>query len=137
MTFCKGTEWEATIHSIALVYSTGTTWEILAGMPVVNHHSINLWPCAFLGGVVMFPRLANANYEHILSLPPSERCKHLGAMVVLLAATTEYDNGQGAFAASALVAAVATPPLSPILTPSAPPLYTPSPSSISSATGTL
>ena len=25
MTFCKGTEWEVTIHCTALVYSTGTT----------------------------------------------------------------------------------------------------------------
>ena len=56
MTFCKGTEWEVTIHCTTLVYSTGTTWEILAGMLVVNHHSVNLWPCAFLGGVVMFSR---------------------------------------------------------------------------------
>ena len=71
MTFCKGTEWEVTIHSTVLVYSAGTTWEILAGMPVVNHHSINLWPCAFLGGVVMFPRLARADNKHILSLQTS------------------------------------------------------------------
>ena len=115
MTFCKGTEWEVTIHSTALVYSTCTTWEILAGMPVVNHHSINLWPCAFLGGSIMFPRLSGANYKHILNLPPSKRCKHLGAMVVLPTAMTEYDNGQGAFSASALVAAVTAPPLLPLL----------------------
>ena len=74
MSFFGGTEWEVTIHCTALVYSTGTTWEILAGMPVVNHHSVNFWPCAFLSGVVMFPRLASADYEYILSLPPSERC---------------------------------------------------------------
>ena len=63
MTFCKGTEYEVTIYYTALVYSTGATWEILAGMPVVNHHSVNLWPCALMGGVVMFPLLASANYE--------------------------------------------------------------------------
>ena len=81
-------------------------------MPVVNHYAVNLWPCAFLGGVVMFPRLANTNYEYILSLPHSERCKHLGAMVILLAVMTEYDNGQGAFSASAFMADN-TPPSSP------------------------
>ena len=57
----------------------------------------------------MFPRLANANYEAILALPVGERCKHLGAMVVLPAAMTENDNGQGAFSASAFMADVATP----------------------------
>ena len=76
---------------------------------MVNHYAINLWPCAFLGGVVMFPCLANANYEYILSLPHSERYKHLGAMVVLPASMTEYDNGQGAFSASAFVADITTP----------------------------
>ena len=55
MTFGKGTEWEVTIRCTALVYNTGTTWEILSGMPVVNHYAVYLWPCAFLGGVVMFP----------------------------------------------------------------------------------
>ena len=64
----------------------------------------------------MFPRLANANYEYILALPPSERCKHLGAMVVLPAVMTEYDNGQGAFSASAFVAEIAIPPLPPGVT---------------------
>ena len=110
MTFCRGTEWEVTIRCTALVYDTGTTWEILAGMPVVNHHAVNLWPCAFLGGVVMFPRLANANYESILALPVGERCKHLGAMIVLPAAMTEYDNGQGAFSAAAYVTDVIAHP---------------------------
>ena len=93
MTFCRGTEWEVTVRCTALVYSTGTTWEILAGMPVVNHYAVNLWPCAFLGGIVMFPRLANSNYEDILALPPAQRCKHLGAMVILPVVMTEYDNG--------------------------------------------
>ena len=117
MTFCKGTEWEVTIHRIALVYSTGKTWEIPVGMPVVNHHSINSWPCAFLGGVVMFSRLASADYDYTLSLPPSERCKHLGAMVVLPIVMTDYNNGQNAFSASAFVADVTPPQLSPPLTP--------------------
>ena len=84
----------------------GTTSEILVGMPHVNHHAVNLWSCAILSGVVMFPRQAGANYEHILSLPPSERCKHLGTMMVRSAAMTKYNNGQGAFAACALVAGV-------------------------------
>ena len=57
----------------------------------------------------MFPRLANANYEYILSLPHSERCKHLGAMVVLPATMTENNNGQNAFNASAFVAGIASP----------------------------
>ena len=86
------------------MYNTGTTWEILAGMPVVNHYAVNLWRCAFLGGVVMFPRLANSNYEDIVALPPGERCKHPGAMVILRAVMTEYDKGQGAFSASAFMA---------------------------------
>ena len=75
---------------------------------MVNHYAVNMWPCAFLGGIVMFPRLANANYEYILSLPHSERCKHLGAMVVLPATMTENDSGQNAFNASAFVADIAT-----------------------------
>ena len=65
---------------------------------VVN--SVNLWPCAFISSVVVFPWLAGADYEYILSLPPSERSKHSGAMVVQPAAMTKYYNGQGGFAAS-------------------------------------
>ena len=106
-------------------------------MPVVNHHSVNLWPCAFLGGVNMFPRLACADYEYILSLPPSDRCKHLGAMVVLPAAMTEYDNGQGAFSASALVADATPPSLSPLLPAPPPPLSTPSLSPLAHVTDIL
>ena len=49
-------------------------------------------------------------------MPPSERCKHLGAMVVLPAAMTEYDNGQGAFSASVFVANIAAPLLIPGIT---------------------
>ena len=59
----------------------------------------------------MFPHLAGADYEYTLSLPPSERCKHLGAMVVHSTAMTEFDNGQDAFA-----------DLNPLLTPSPSPV---------------
>ena len=64
----------------------------------------------------MFPRLANANHEYILSLPHSERCKHLGAVIVLPATMTENDNGQNAFAASAFVAGITTPSRIPRVT---------------------
>ena len=71
----------------------------------------------FLGGIVMCPRLANANYEYILSLPHSERCMHLGATVVLPATMTEND-GQNAFNALAFVADIATPSPIPRVTDS-------------------
>ena len=57
-------------------------------MPVCNHHDVYLWPCAFLGGVAMFPKLHNQDIKGILQLPEDQRVQHLGPMVILLATMT-------------------------------------------------
>jgi hypothetical protein len=93
-TFCRGTKWERTIRVTSLVYSSGTTWKVLLGMPASNHHDTYLWPCAFLGGVVMFPELKHRDHVHILNLPAEQRTTELGAMIVLPATMIEHDSAQ-------------------------------------------
>ena len=105
MTFCKGIEWKVTIHLCTLPALRGRFWQ--ACQPSRSQ----LEALCFLGRRrhVPAPDQCQLVYEDILRLPPSERCKHLGAMVVLLAAMTEHNNRQDDFSASAFVADIVNP----------------------------
>ena len=92
LTFCRGTPDEVTIYLTALVYSCGSTRELLLGMPVMNHHALYLAPCAFFGAVLMWPELQYKDKDYIMSLPAAERAQHMGRVVFLPASMTEAEH---------------------------------------------
>jgi hypothetical protein len=98
--FALGTPWERVIRVTALVYSPGPVWKVLLGMPVSSHYQLNLWPCAHLGGVVMFPQLQHQDAQMLAGLKPMELAQHMGAMVVLPATMTEADSPHSSLSAS-------------------------------------
>ena len=100
LTFCAGTADAYVVRCTILVNSSGSTWQYLLGVSVMNHHGLYLWICAFLGSVVMFPELHGKDARTILSLPAEERCKHLGRMVLLPARMTEPEHGGDAMECS-------------------------------------
>ncbi len=54
---CEGTPGEYVVRVTMLMYSNGSSWRYLLGIPVMNHHGLYLWICAFLGALVMFREL--------------------------------------------------------------------------------
>ena len=100
LTFCAGTADAYVVRCTMLVYNSGSTWQYLLGVSVMNHHGLYLWICAFLGSVVMFPELHGKDASAILSLPAEERCLHLGRMVLLPARMTEPEHGGDAMECS-------------------------------------
>ena len=100
ITFAAGTPHEVTVViTWVYVFADSETYDLLVAQNIMQHHCLNLWPCAHMEAVIMFPTLHLADKAAVERSTEVDRHHMLGAMVLLPATMLSEEDSSHALMA--------------------------------------